>query len=108
MLDCSSSSSWIPEDEGQNGEVDVTAREGRVTSPMSSCSSHFYSEEEDNSDLPSLFSNGIATSESNEGGSSSIFIHLPDFEVGFISERPLLPDTIEDGAATDDGFGQFV
>ena len=102
MLDYSSSSSWAPEDESQRG-LDVSAKDG-ATSPISSCSSHFYSEEEDNSDLPSLFSTGFVTTDSKE---SPIFIHLPDFEVGFASERPLLPN-MDATASIDSGLDEFM
>ncbi|VDK33987.1 unnamed protein product [Taenia asiatica] len=88
MLDCStSSSSSAPED--QEGP---TKKEG-ITSPASS---HFSDEEDgdsgeyDNSKLPSFFSTGVV--ESSDSRQSSIFVHLPDFEIGFVSERPLLPD----------------
>ncbi|VDM18410.1 unnamed protein product [Hydatigera taeniaeformis] len=87
MLDCStSSSSCTPED--QEG----LARKGGIISPASS---HFSDEDDgngdyDNSKLPSFFSTGVVESGINR--QSSIFVHLPDFETGFVSERPLLPD----------------
>lgn len=89
MLDCStsSSSSCAPED-----QVGSARKEG-ITSPASS---HFSDEEDgdsgeyDNSKLPSFFSTGVV--ESSDNRQSSIFVHLPDFEIGFVSERPFLPD----------------
>ncbi|EUB62514.1 hypothetical protein EGR_02646 [Echinococcus granulosus] len=90
MLDCSTSSSSAPED--QEG----LAKEGGMNSPASS---HFSDEdggggEYDNSKLPSFFSAGVI--ESSDNRHNSIVVHLPDFEIGFVSERPLLPDFTAD------------
>ncbi|VDD76527.1 unnamed protein product [Mesocestoides corti] len=101
MLDYSSSS----EDEDEkdsNGcaEKRFSTHSGLLSSPQrpifdidasSPSSSHFSDEgdEPDDTKLPNFFSTGDDDAKISIGGP---VVYLPDFEVGFISERPLLPN----------------
>ncbi|VDO05113.1 unnamed protein product [Rodentolepis nana] len=104
MLDCSSTSSYVDavdddgsqEDENsylppyskQNDQLETGTRCGRgvIFSPSQSSDED---EEESSHELPSFFTSGL---ESQPGdATSSIQVYLPDFEVGFVSERPQLP-----------------
>ncbi|VUZ56422.1 unnamed protein product [Hymenolepis diminuta] len=119
MLDCSSTSSYIDAiDDGgsqdnedsdalpsskQDDQLELETRccgRGVIFSP--SQSSDEDEEEEYNHELPSFFTSGVE----NQPGdaTSSIQVHLPDFEVGFVSERPQLPDmSTEEKESTYDG-----
>lgn len=125
MLDCSSTSSYIDAvDDGgsqdnedsdalpsskQDDQLELGTRccgRGVIFSP--SQSSDEDEEEEYNHELPSFFTSGV---ESQPGdATSSIQVHLPDFEVGFVSERPLLPDmsTEEKELTYDEDLSEFM
>nr|CDS27986.1 zinc finger C2H2 type [Hymenolepis microstoma] len=104
MLDCSSTSSYVDavDDDGsqgnedsdtvpptkQNDQPETGTRCGRgvIFSPSQSSDED---EEENSHELPSFFTSGV---ESQPGDvTPSIQVYLPDFEVGFVSERPQLP-----------------
>ncbi len=93
MLDFSSSGSSDGEAEEAHSppKRPLFDQVGVETTPLSPASSHFSSssEGEESADLPSFFTVGREAEEVVEKG--PIVVHLPDFEVGFISERPPLP-----------------
>lgn len=100
MLDCSSSSSYVdaPDDSNLNEELESLSkredaiggggRSGRgvIFSPSSQSSE----DEGYDHELPTFFTAGVESQ--SEDAMPSILVHLPDFEVGFVSERPKLPD----------------
>ncbi|KAM7538485.1 hypothetical protein Aperf_G00000073726 [Anoplocephala perfoliata] len=115
MLDCSSSSSYVDApDDGKHNEgessskyEDVTgigSRSGRgvIFSPSSQSSE----DEGYDHELPTFFTAGIETQ--SEDSAPSILVHLPDFEVGFVSERPQLPDLSPDSSNFVSDSSEFI